>query len=77
MVLTADNYIKGKITTCIIKILWTTVFLGGIASVLLPAFSYQQNVTTFALVLPSSFVLSLFPRWLARLGRHFFWRFLP
>jgi hypothetical protein len=36
-----------------------------------------QNWTTLVLALPSSFVLSLFPRWLTRLGRHFFWRFLP
>jgi hypothetical protein len=75
--LTADNYIKEAIAAHIIKILWTAVFLGGIASALLSAFSYQQNVTPLALALPSSFVLSLFPRRLARLGRHFFWRFLP
>ncbi|MDR1229893.1 MAG: hypothetical protein LBK61_00680 [Spirochaetaceae bacterium] len=75
--LTADNYIKEAIAAHIITILWTAIFLGGIASALLSTFSYQQNITTLALALPSSFVLSLFPRWLARLVRHVLWRFLP
>jgi hypothetical protein len=70
-VLTADNYIKETIAIHIIKILWTAIFLSGAASTLLSAFSYQQNATTLDLALPSSFVLSLFPRWLARFGRYF------
>jgi hypothetical protein len=83
MALAADNHIKEAVTVRIIKILWTAVFLGGIASIILSAFSYwqngfaPQNLTTLALALPASFILSLFPCWMARLGRHFLWRFLP
>jgi hypothetical protein len=83
MTLMADDYIKEAVAVQIIKILWTIVFLGGIVIALLSAFLYRQNGfipqnwTTLALALPSSFILSLFPHWLARLGRHFFWRFLP
>jgi hypothetical protein len=77
MALAADNYIKETIAIHIGKILWTLVFLGGVASIILSAFFYQQNQMTLTLILPSAFVLSLFPRWLSRLARYFFWRFLP
>jgi hypothetical protein len=77
MTLTADNYIKEAIEIRIIKIIWTQVFLGGIASFILSTVFYQQNQTTLALILPSAFVLSLFPRWLSRFALYFFWRFLP
>jgi hypothetical protein len=75
--LTADNYIKEAIAVLIIKIIWTLLILGGIASVLLSAVFYQQNQMTLALILPSAFVLSLFPCWLFRFARYFFWRLLP
>jgi hypothetical protein len=77
--LASDNYIKEAITIRIINILWTVVFLSGIASLILNAFPryYQQNQMTIALILPCAFTFSLFPRWLARFARHFLWRFLP
>jgi hypothetical protein len=77
MALKADNYIKEAIAVYSIKILWTAVFLGGIAIIILSAFSYQRNQTTLFLVMPVSFILSMIPRRMVRLGRHFFWRFLP
>ncbi|GHT72966.1 membrane protein [Spirochaetia bacterium] len=50
-----------------LQILWTYVFFGGIATMvikLLPAF-YQQNQVTLAMVLPAALLLSRIPRWVS------------
>ena len=52
-----------------LHVLWTIVFLGGIASIAIRFFPgfYQQNQPTQALVLPAAFVLSIIPGWFLRL----------
>jgi hypothetical protein len=79
MSLTTDNYIKQAIAIRIVRIIWTVIFLGGIASAIITIFPqyYQQNQTTLALILPFAFTLSIFPGLLIQLYWHFFWRFLP
>jgi hypothetical protein len=61
------NEKKRSACGALLKILWTVVFFGGIVSMILnciPGF-YQQNQTTFALVLPFAFVLSYVPAWIS------------
>jgi hypothetical protein len=60
------NAKKRRVCGALLKTLWTVVFFGGIAGMILncvPGF-YQQNQTTFALVLPFAFLLSYVPGWL-------------
>jgi hypothetical protein len=57
---------KRRVYGVLLKILWTYVFFGGLAAAVLnavPGF-YQQNQTTFALVLPFALALSYVPGWL-------------
>jgi hypothetical protein len=67
-----ENAKKCRVCGALLKILWTVVFFGGLVSVILdciPGF-YQQNQTTFVLVLPFAFVLSYVPGWIP-LGKRF------
>jgi len=60
------KYIRAEL---LLVILWTFVFLAGIASILvrlLPGF-YQQNQPTQLMVLPFALVLSSIPNWISRL----------
>jgi hypothetical protein len=57
------NEKKRRVCGALLKTLWTLVFFGGMVSAILNCVPglYQQNQTTFALVLPFAFVLSYVP----------------
>jgi hypothetical protein len=63
---------------CILRVLWTTVFAGGLVCAAFSVLLGQQNGATLALVLPVSLALSFLPEtargFCARRGRDSVWK---